>query len=293
LVPLRHGDQLARQDGAGDGQPGIGGVDAAGDLLAVGQAHGDDAAAQALGATDKGRYAGTRGDAGLFSLGRGKAATVLEGGIVVTECDNIAEAVADAIASLPEPGILHEVSILLQMLAYAAFLHPRLYWLPNALPWLNLGVTEFVPSFRTEQLSNLARNLLSEVLKKLDAANQIRRDNAMFVRSGLEADGRLVSPMPAAGADAVYIRMPLIAPDPESRQEAVHQLRKAGIGASTFYPSAICDIEGIRPYMARRDFHCRNAEELSRRLFTVPTHPYVQRRDLQKIVDILNEVANA
>jgi perosamine synthetase len=245
-----------------------------------------DNAAQALGASLNEIYAGTRGDAGLFSLGRGKAATVLEGGIAVTDCDDIADAMAEAIASLPAPAAVHEISVLLKMLAYAAFLHPHLYWLPNSLPWLGLGVTEFAPSFRTGQLSKLAGNLLTEVLGGLEGMNQIRRRNAVFVRAGLDAGGRFRTPAPLG--NAAYTRLPLIACDHASREQAVCELRNAGIGASPFYPSAICDIEGIGQYMARRDFHCRNAEELSRRLFTVPTHPYVGRRDLQKIVDTLN-----
>jgi len=50
-------------------------------------------AAQAIGATYKGRYCGTIGDVGVFSLNQHKTITTGEGGIVVTNNDEIAQKV--------------------------------------------------------------------------------------------------------------------------------------------------------------------------------------------------------
>ena len=61
----------------------------------------------------------------------------------------------------------------------------------------------------------------------------------------------------------------------------------AGIGASPFYPSAICDLPGIGKHMKSGSAHFSKAEDLSRRLLTVPTHPYVRRRDLETVVKIV------
>ena len=52
-----------------------------------------DDAAQALGATRNGQFAGTEGDVGLYSLGRGKAVTTIEGGLIVTNSEEIARLV--------------------------------------------------------------------------------------------------------------------------------------------------------------------------------------------------------
>ena len=52
-----------------------------------------DDAAQALGATLDGEFAGTLGDVGFYSLGRGKAVSTMKGGLIVTNSDEIARAV--------------------------------------------------------------------------------------------------------------------------------------------------------------------------------------------------------
>ena len=48
-------------------------------------------AAQAIGSEARGTKLGTLGDVGFFSLGRGKALTAVEGGIIVTDDGNLAE----------------------------------------------------------------------------------------------------------------------------------------------------------------------------------------------------------
>ena len=62
-----------------------------------------DDAAQAMGARSADGLAGTTGDAGLFSLARGKNITAVDGGLVVTDGDALAAAVAGLVpwAALP------------------------------------------------------------------------------------------------------------------------------------------------------------------------------------------------
>lgn len=249
-----------------------------------------DNAAQGLGAVYEGRFSGTTGDVGLYSLGRGKALTTLEGGIVVTDSDEIEDALTAVAAELPEPPFAHDASMFLRMLAYAAFLNPWLYWIPDSLPFLKLGTTEFDPGFRASTLSPLCKALLWKVMDGLDAVNQKRRENARILSSALTGCRRFQILKPTPNSHGTYIRFPMLASDESTRQSALRKLRAAGIGASPFYPGAICDIRGIDAHMAFQDFHCARAEDVSRRLMTLPTHPYVKEEDLRTIVDILQKV---
>ena len=86
------------------------------------------------------------------------------------------------------------------------------------------------------------------------------------------------------------MRLPVVARDELTRERAVGRLRNAGIGAGSFYPSAICDITGIEPHMSTRDFHCKQAELLSQRLFTLPVNPFVRPQDLKRMVDTLTDL---
>ncbi len=249
-----------------------------------------DDAAQAFGASRNGSFAGTRGDVGFYSLARGKSLASVEGGIIVTNSEEIARAIHAEAADLPRSSFPHTARLLLRMVTYATFLKPWLYWVPNSLPFLKLGITEFAPDFPTAHLANLSGALLPQLMGQLVEVNEIRCKNAMAIANGLAANACFVAPKPAADCQPSYIRFPLIARDEATRHRAISRLRAAGIGASSFYPSAICDIAGIEPYMVSGDFHRPRAEALSHTLLTLPTHPYVRPQDLSRMIDILNKL---
>ena len=246
-----------------------------------------DDAAQALGASRHGSLAGMMGDVGFYSFGRGKALAAVEGALIVTNSDNIAAVIREKMSGLPAGSIFHSAWLFLQMLVYSVFLSPRLYWLPNSLPFLKLGSTEFEPGFPDLRMPALVRELLLRLMDKLDEFNRIRRENAFALAGALERNSSFTIPRPPADCLPNYIRFPLIARDEATRDHAIRELHAAGIGASPFYPGAVCDIEGIGPHMAVRDFHRPKAEDLSRRLLTIPTHPYVQTRDLHTVAKVL------
>jgi perosamine synthetase len=246
-----------------------------------------DDAAQALGAMRNGQLAGTLGDVGLYSLGRGKAVAAMEGGLIVTNSEEIARALQGEAKNLDAPSLSHGAWLLLEMLVYSILLRPPLYWIPNALPFLKLGATEFNPAFPTDELHSLCQALLPQLLDELQAINQVRRANARTICQALAGNPEFDLPTPAPNTHPTFVRLPVVARDRVTRERAVSRLRSARIGASSFYPGAICDIAGIEPYMSARDFHRKHAELLSQRLFTLPVNPFVRPQDLERMVDIL------
>jgi perosamine synthetase len=249
-----------------------------------------DDAAQALGASRDGHFAGTLGDVGFYSLARGKTLASVGGGIIVTNSEEIAGAIRAEAADLPPSSFGHAAWLLLQMASYATFLKPNLYWIPNSLPFLKLGVTEFAPDFPTAPLPHLSQVLLLQLMDTLAEINEVRCKNATIIANALVGNRYFSVPRAAPDCQPSYIRFPVIAKDEATRHRALIRLRVAGIGASPFYPSAICDIAGIAPHMAPGNFHRPRAEALSRRLVTLPTHPYVRQQDLNRMVDILNRL---
>lgn len=246
-----------------------------------------DDAAQALGATRNGCPAGMLGDVGFYSFGRGKALAAIEGAVMVSNSEEIALAIQRAAAGTRTASLTHSVWLLFQMTAYAALLHPRLYWIPNSLPFLKLGTTEFDPDFADFRLPGIVRELLPGLLERLAAMNRIRRANAAALSAGLKGHPDFTLLQPGEGCEPNYIRFPLLARDEATRDRAVQLLRQAGIGGSPFYPGAVCDIDGIAPHMAAANFHRPAAEETSRRLLTLPTHPYVRDNDVQQMITTL------
>jgi perosamine synthetase len=125
---------------------------------------------------------------------------------------------------------------------------------------------------------------------RLQEMNRIRRENSLYLAQALQGSSRFTIPRPGPDCQPNYVRFPVIARDKATRDQAVKRLRSAGIGASAFYPSAICDIPGIDRYMATADFHCPRAEDLSRRLLTLPIHPFVRGEDLRRMIAVLNDM---
>lgn len=246
-----------------------------------------DDAAQALGATLHGCPAGTLGDVGFYSFGRGKALAAMEGGIIVTSSEEIASAIQAEGERLPSASAAHVAWLLFEMAAYSVFLNPRLYWIPNSLPFLKLGSTEYAPDYPIFRLPALVQGLLPMLFERLQEINKVRRDNAAALAQAVANNPLFMTPRPGPGCQPNYVRFPLVARDRATRDRAVRLLCAAGIGASPFYPSAICDIPGIESHMATHDYHCPEAESVSRRLLTLPTHPFVGAQDLQRIIEIL------
>ena len=245
-----------------------------------------DDAAQALGASRNGQFAGTIGDVGFCSMGRGKPLAG-KGGLILTNSQTIAEGLGDEILRIPRSSWSHDSRLFLEVLAGSLLLNPRLYWIPRGLPFLKLGVTEFNPYFSIARLPAFSLALLPHTIGRLAELNETRNRNARKLIHGIEGSSSFFVPGGGDKFQASYLRLPVLAKSGELRNRAITKLNRAGIGASPFYPSAICDIPAVAQYLATPDFHRPCAEELSRRLLTLPTHPLVGERDVQRMLEVL------
>src|SRR5712692_7945737 len=96
-----------------------------------------------MGETWESRKLGTLGDVSFFSLGRGKAFSVVEGGIILTNRDDLAERLNRFVSHLPRYGLLPLLKLIFQAVALMMLIHPRLFWVPRSMPFLKLGETLF------------------------------------------------------------------------------------------------------------------------------------------------------
>ena len=246
-----------------------------------------DDAAQCLGATKEGRACGSFGDAGFYSLGRGKGITTMGGGVLVTHRPDLAQRIAGTVRDLPQPSARAVGVAVASSLAYSAMLGPSRYWLLDHAPFLGLGVSRFEPDFPITRLSAYQTRLAARLLPRLDSYNEMRRHHADQLRSGIEGVEGIEIPRPGEGTSPVYLRFPILARDEAHRSHLLRRLREAEIGASGSYPTAIGDIPGIGSYLARRQEACSGARVIAGRILTLPTHPGVTPRDIETMVSII------
>jgi perosamine synthetase len=248
-----------------------------------------DDSAQTLGLPFDGLNSGAMGDIGFYSLGRGKNITTYSGGIILTNRDDLARAIEAEIAKYDKPGIAQEAFILLMLLSYGLLLRPSYYWIPNNLPFLRLGHTEYDTEFKVMQFSKLQYSLGPIMFSKLKAVNEIRSRNVENIANRVYSMGKFQIPGPKDGK-LPFIRLPLLAPDRKTRDNVVNRLCLNGIMSSGMYPSTIPQIPQIKEFWVNKNDRFNGAEKVVDCLFTLPTHPYVKQKDIDKMIDCLKSV---
>jgi perosamine synthetase len=252
-----------------------------------------DDAAQCLGASREGRRCGTFGDAGFYSLGRGKGITTMGGGVLVTQRDDLARGIERHLRALPRPRVRETLAAVAGSLAYAAMLAPSRYWLVDRVPFLELGGSHFEPGFAMTQLSSFQRRLTERLLPLVDSYNAVRRARAEALRSGIDGIEGIEVPRPLEGALPVYLRFPILTRDRTHRADLLARLRAVGISASASYPTAAGDIPGIARYLAPDQQACPGAASVAARILTLPTHPGVTAGDVERMVAVIRDDRSA
>ena len=242
-------------------------------------------AAQAMGEECKGRKLGTLGDVGFFSLGRGKAFSTVEGGVILTDRNDIAERLKHHVAGLPPYGILELLNLFLKSLLLKLFLHPLLFWIPRSIPFLKLGETFFEPNFPIRKMSSFQAGLARNQSARLQRLQDGRRKNVKRWIATLEALGIQGLHFDNRTAPSL-IRFPVRISGLEKRKSLLRASLVRGLGIMPFYPDTIARLPELRETMGAQTFPI--AERCAKELVTLPTHAYVTREDVIEISRLLS-----
>ena len=245
-------------------------------------------AAQAFGGEVAGRKLGTLGDVGLFSLGRGKALSTVEGGIVLTNRTDLAREIEKVHARLPACSLLRTLKLGLHALTLAILQHPLLYWLPNSLRFLKLGQTLYDPAFEALGYTAFQCGLAKGWQSRIADLKQIRKRHsaewAIFL-DGLSQIhyGRHWGESPA------LIGFPWQVKSKDLRSQILKKSRQIGLGIAAVYPSSIARIPSLKKTFQLEIYPI--AEHCAGTLVTLPVHPLLKAQDIEKIKRIISDVA--
>lgn len=248
-------------------------------------------AAQAMGGTSKGRKFGTLGDVGFFSLGRGKAFSTVEGGIILTNNRIIADSIKKRMKSIPpytigEIGRLFVSSIILNV-----FLRPSFFWFPKGIPFLRLGETLYEPKFKIKKISSfqagLARNWQKKLKKMISVRNKnIDFWNTFFIKNlSISSNFRATSTFLTAKKS--LIRWPVIIERNKVLDQKIKIGDQLGLGIMRSYPNSINNIDQLKSQFEGLNFPA--ATYVAKQLFTLPVHNFVSRSDRLKILALFNK----
>lgn len=234
-----------------------------------------DDAAQAMGARYKGGYVGTLGTAGIFSLSRGKNITTVDGGVIVTNDEGLAQALRKI--NLPQPSGIDRLVLVIKALVLSILLHPRVYWLPQSLPFLHLGASFFDPCFERQGLTPFQAGVGRKMLGRLAEINRKRKAIADVLRNRFRGVGRCVCQL--EGAESVYLRLPVLSDMGTQREHPE-------LGVVKSYPLPLDFIPALHPYLATPEKHYPVAQQLADTIVTLPTHEFVTELDIAAIVEM-------
>lgn len=230
-----------------------------------------DDAAQAMGATYKGRPAGTMGSAGLFSLSRGKNISAVDGGILVTDDPELAREIEKQV--LEPVGIREGIALALKALVLSLLLQPLLYGFPARLPFLKIGASFFEPDFPLQRFTSFQAAIGRRMLGRLRAINTARREKAGLFMECLTSTCKF--PETVAGAEPVYLRLPVL-PGKSSATA------RPELGIVRSYPVPLNEIEELKPHLVNNAVFPK-AQLLANGIVTLPTHQFVTEEDQKKI----------
>ncbi len=212
-------------------------------------------AAQAHGAEYHGKKAGNLGDTACFSFYATKNMTTGEGGMIVTDHDEIAE----------KARLLRD--------------HGQASKYQHVLVGYNYRMTEIAAAIGLVQL------------KKLDGWVKQRRANAAALTKGLEGIEGLVPPPEGNWMVHSYYQYIVRREDsfPISRDEIVRLLTEDGIGSRPSYPMPLYQQKALRDLRIRG--RCPVAEDVIPRLFELPVHPGVGPAEIERILAAVERIA--
>ena len=241
-------------------------------------------AAQSMGGERNGKKLGTIGDVGLFSLGRGKAFSTVEGGIIITQREDIARHIGRIVNGIRNYSTQEVIKLVFCAFAMLILSKPSLFWLPKALPFLRLGETIYDPHFKMRKMSAFQAGMARGWERKLQYFKKVRAVNVQELLISLE----MIGLKPAWGNQSPLpdlIRFPLSIESVGKRESILLASEKMGLGIAHTYPDSIDSIPDLNTGFAS---HCfPGAKENAKKLLTLPVHPHITRKDRDKITAIL------
>jgi len=244
-------------------------------------------AAQAMGETWEERKLGTLGDVGFLSLGRGKAFSTVEGGVILTDRGDIAEVLSRRVDVLPGYGCWGLARLILKAAGLMFFIHPLLFWIPRLLPFLKLGETLFDPHFPIRKLSPFQAGLAGNWQKRLQKMRDARSKNVkrwMAVLDGLGNGSEYSQHSQTLG----LLRFPIRIRDADRRKSLLQESAHAGAGIAPVYPQSINRLPELRGQIPVQA--CPVSERCAKELVTLPTHGYLTEDDVTEISVLVSRV---
>ncbi|RKY43022.1 MAG: hypothetical protein DRP80_06040 [Candidatus Omnitrophota bacterium] len=239
--------------------------------------------AQALGTKFKGNYVGNLGDISFFSFNRGKNLSTYCGGLIVTNDNILAERIDEKIKKLPRKSF-ENYTLFFKNLFLSLAVRPLVY---------GLGY-KFISRFKDTRppkdvilgsYTDFQKVLLLLLLENIDKVSKKRYLNGIRLIEALTNFEGIVLPKISKDIQPAFNRLPILFKDLKKKERVQKELWKVGIETSSMYIKPLHHIFDL----GYRKEEFPNACYFAQHLLTLPTHPLMSERQLDKIIEIIRK----
>lgn len=223
------------------------------------------------------------GDLVVLSFGRGKPVSLLGGGAVLFRGADLGN-LLPARDMQERRGQRQRLSFRFKAMLYNLMTSPRLYWIPQSLPFLHLGETRFHPlssidAIDTERLVRLPTNVNAYQSDDMKAQKGLA---SMLAELDLSTKGIIdLTAVCKTPSNRRLLRYPLLV-NTETRFGLSAELRRRGLGSSGMYPTTLPAISGLKELLAGQG-PFPAAETFASGILTLPTHNRVGSGDIAEM----------
>ncbi|KHE93346.1 MAG: DegT/DnrJ/EryC1/StrS family aminotransferase [Candidatus Scalindua rubra] len=239
--------------------------------------------AQAPGAILDGKKVGTLGDAGCFSLCRGKNFSTFNGGMLVTNSDKLAKIIKEEKDLLPEQDPSFKIKIPFILTALSLVTRPVIYG-PFYRMIAPFKHTTVHASFEPKQYSDFQAIIGLGLLNRLDEFNEIRLKKGMALYNALKDNEHLILPEITENSTPVFNHLPVVFKEIKTMERVQAELWDRGIDTGRMYLKPVHHLYDLGYDMQEELFP--NALYIAERLLTLPSHPYLDDNSIEKIINV-------
>ena len=243
--------------------------------------------AQAPGALIDGKKVGTLGDAGCFSLCRGKNFSTFNGGMLVTNSDDLAKRIKEERDLLPEQDSSFKIKIPFILTAFSLVTRPVIYgpFYKMIAPFKHTTVHA---SFEPKQYSDFQAIIGLGLLNRLDEFNEIRLKKGMALYNALKDNEHLILPEITESSTPVFNHMPVVFKEIKTMEKVQAELWNRRIDTGRMYLRPVHHLYDLGYDMQEELFP--NALYIAERLLTLPSHPYLDDNSIKKIINVFKSI---
>ncbi len=241
-------------------------------------------AASSLGTTIDNRPTGVFGDVGFYSFNRGKNLSTLSGGCIVTDNEEIAEAIQREWLSLPMPGFVSQLKIAARLIALALAVRPLFYTVFNDLI-SKFKYTALHTDFDSFSYTKFQAGIGCALFGHASKIFNKRYDHGMFLFDMLKGLKGISLPELLSHAVPVFNQFPILFDDENVKENCFKKINDTGIESTKLYPDPIHRVYDLGYDLNNDPFP--NATYFSRQLLLIPTHPIIDIEKLSIIINII------